>query len=615
MIRILATSFFLLASSLLQAADEAPKLDPRYPFRTDFANPQLPWYQPKMLEFPPHHSDRRISGELVSADFIHRTGQFRMSKTGELVDFTMPPYGAINYLNAEADLRDVPLGTFFLFFLNQDAHGGFTRLATMQDQFTMDMGHSFTYRLDEARLSEGKILTTKHSISKKQDDLGKKELIVTKATRVWKLDKQIKLEDLKPGDDLLFNITGKTATDQGWCTDIWSGTDTHTLTKDNQQAKFNAFTKFRGLPGWIDKTEGKTVTLTLFSGDVVAFKKAWTDDLTKGKETRLCVANDELRTWNPPVDGERGSIVDVQKVPTESYGCSGAQITVTVSNMLEGFRKGRVVRVFCSGWPAKDQFYGESLMGYGFGRMQDQELNEIPAKEYPEQFPFRTEYGNDHLSWYQLKPGQEPPPGAEHVVYGELVKVNDDKRGGQFRTDRTGETVAFTLTESGTAKYLNAEGPLSDIPPGTRCRFHLFEDEKGAFTKASLVSDEYSQLASNFVTWRVSTLKLDTGRVFVERQIPEVKDYNGDMQRPPDIGRTELRVSNDTRVWKGDKQVKLSDLASGDALLINLTGELPGQPSRCTDIWIGEDTHKLVTEQARAKNAKDKSKPKVTKAK
>src|SRR6476660_6745321 len=147
----------------LFAADEV-KVYSRYPFRTDFANANLPWYQPKPLEFPPHHSDRRISGELVSADFIHRTGQFRTSKTGELVDFTMPPYGAVNYLNAEADLRDVPLATFFLFFLNQDPQGGFTRLATMQDQFTMDAGHSFSYRLDEAKLAEGKLLTTKQSL-------------------------------------------------------------------------------------------------------------------------------------------------------------------------------------------------------------------------------------------------------------------------------------------------------------------------------------------------------------------------------------------------------------------------------------------------------------------
>ena len=98
----LCLSFAALCCPALPAADDA--VDPRYPFRTDFANANLPWYQPKPLEFPPHHSDRRISGELVSADFIHRTGQFRMSKTGELVEFTMPPYGAVNYLNAEAGL-------------------------------------------------------------------------------------------------------------------------------------------------------------------------------------------------------------------------------------------------------------------------------------------------------------------------------------------------------------------------------------------------------------------------------------------------------------------------------------------------------------------------------
>src|SRR3954464_12611673 len=172
----------LLASSLL--AEEAPRQDPRYPFRTDFANANLPWYQPRPGEFPPHHSDRRISGELVAADFIHRPGQFRSSKTGELVEFSMPPYGAVNYLNAEADLRDVPLGTFFLFFLNQGKQGGFTRLATMQDQFTMDASHSFTSRLDELRAGEAKLLTTKQSLPKNQPDLGRKELLVKPETRI-----------------------------------------------------------------------------------------------------------------------------------------------------------------------------------------------------------------------------------------------------------------------------------------------------------------------------------------------------------------------------------------------------------------------------------------------
>ena len=593
----------LVLSSSSRAADADSKPDPRYPFRTDFANSDLPWYQPKALEFPPHHSDRRISGELVSADFIHRTGQFRSAKTGELMDFTMPPYGAINYLNAEADLRDVPLGTFFLFFLNQDTNGKFTRLATMQDQFTMDAGHSFSYRLDEVKLGDGKLLTTKRSIPKKIDDLGKKELIVTKETRVWKGDKQVKLEDLKPGDELLYNLTGKTADNAGRCTDIWIGADTHKLTTETHQKKFNDFTVARGVPGWIEKTEGKTVTVTFFSGDTKAFKAAYSELLAVGKETRLCVANDELRTWNPGVDGERGSITEVEKVPTDCYGCSGVRIKTTVSNMLEGFRKGRIVRVFLAGWKAQDQFYGESLMGYGFGRMMDQELVENVAKEYPEQFPFRTDFSNADMSWYQLKAGVKPPPFSEHIVMGELVKADVASRTGQFRMDRTGEVIDFSFIPEGAAKYLNADATLPDIPPGTRCRISLYEDEKGKFTKASLITDEFSHMASNYVTWRVDALRLDEDKIRVAWQLPEVKDYNGDMQRPKDIGHSELRVSDATRVWKGEAQIKLSELAVGDALLFNLTSEQASQPARCTDIWVGEDTHKTVTEQ-RAKAAK-----------
>ncbi len=589
----LAVSFLANTAAPLLAIDE-PKTDPRYPFRTDFANPGLPWYQPKPLEFPPHHSDRRISGELVTTDFIHRTGQFRTSKAGELVDFTMPPYGAVNYLNAEADLRDVPLGTFFLFFLNQDKHGGFTRLATMQDQFTMDAGHSFSYRLDEAKLAEGKLLTTKQSLPKNQPDLGKKELLVKDETRVWKGDQQVKLTDLAAGEQLLFNITGKTADYPGWCTDIWVGAETHKLATEQQRKKFAEFTKRRGLPGWVDKTEGNKFTVTLFSGDTRAFKQTWMEDLVAGRDVKICVANDELRTWNPKVDGERGSIVEVQSVPTESYGCSGVRLVVTVNNMLEGFRKGRTVRIFGQGWNVQDQFYGESLMGYGYGKLLDNDLVELPPKEYPLQFPFRTDYGNEHLPWFQLKTGEAPPPFAEHIVTGELVKVDAAAGAGQFRVDRTGETMDFRLIPEGAVKYLNAKASLEDLPVRTRCRFRLFQDDKGAFTRASLISDEYTAMASNFVTYRIETLNLLEGKLRIAQQMPEVKNYNGDMEKPPDIGRIELRVDADTRVWKDEQQVKLGDLAVGDALLANVTGEQTGAPSRCTDIWIGTETHKLT---------------------
>ncbi|HYR57183.1 MAG TPA: hypothetical protein VEO95_01080, partial [Chthoniobacteraceae bacterium] len=507
------------------------------------------------------------------------------------------PFGSVIFLNAEADLRDVPLGTFFLIFLNQDERGGFTRLATMQDQFTMDAGHGFSYRLDEARLGEGKLLTTKRSIPKNQPDLGKKELLVKDATRVWKGGAQIKLGDLAAGDELLFNLTGKTADSPGWCTDIWVGAETHKLATEQQRKKFADFTKRRGLPGWIDKTEDNKLTVTLFSGDAQNFKKQWMDDFAVGKDIAVAVANDELRTWNPPVDKEKSTLLEIQKTSVDAYGTSGVRLLVTVANMLEGFRRGRIVRVFGSGWPVKDQFYGESLMGYGYGRLQDSELVENAAKEYPAQFPFRTDFGNEQLPWFQVRTGETPPPFSEHRVAGELVKVDAEKRTGQFRADRTGELVDFTLLAAGKARYLNADATLADIPPGTRCRFDLYQDASGAFTQAQLVSDEFSHLASNAVTYRIETIELGEGRLRGAWQLPEVKNYNGDMEQPPDIGRSELLVSPETRVWKGDAQAKLADLAVGDLLLVNVTGELPGQPSRCTDVWVGEATHKLVTER------------------
>lgn len=548
------------------------------------------------LDFPSFGSERLIGGNLVIVDFVLRCGQFR-AETGELMDFTLLPYGSVNYLGSEADLRDVPLGTFLQFFLYRDHSGAFTRAAAIRDTFTTDVSRDVAYRLEAAKLSDGKLLTTAHSRLKDQSSDQKKEPQVKPQTRVWKGEQEGKLEDLQPGDELLFNITAKTKDSEGWCTDIWVGTETHRLAAEKQRKQFAEFTKRRGIAGWIDKTEGNLVTVTLFSGEAPGFKETWMKDFAVGKSGKLCVANDELRTWNPPVDGEGFSITEVRDVPVTGYGSSGVQIVGKVSNMLEGFRRGRVARLFGAGWKAQDQFYGESLMGYGFGRMLNQELVENVAKEYPEQFPFRTDYGNAHLPWFQVKPGHLPPPFAEHLIFGELISADPVTKTGRFRQGQTGETVEFALLPEGSVKFLNAKATLADLPAGTRCRFSMFRDEKGQFTKASLVTDEFTRMASNAITYRIDTLKIAEGGLFVGHQLPEVKDYNGDMQRPPDIGRSQLRVSDTTRVWKGEQQVKLADLAVGDVLLVNLTSGQNDALPVCSDIWVGADTHKLVIER------------------
>lgn len=367
-------------------------------------------------------------------------------------------------------------------------------------------------------------------------------------------------------------------------------TESGEAANEEQRKKFEEFTTRRGVAGWIDRTDGREVTVTLFSAQPEVFEKTYGTKLAKDKGARLCVANDELRTWNPPVDGEGGSIVSVTRVPADRFGCSGCQITVRVPNMLEGFRRGRVVRVFLDGWKTQDQFYGESLMGYGYGRMQNPELIENVAKEYPGQFPFRTDYSNAHLPWFKLKPGDEPPTFSEHVVHGSLV------RPGQFLCEGSGEAVDFSLLDKAKVRHLGRDAKLDDIPAGTRCRFHLYQDASGKFSRATLVSDDFSHRLGIATTLRIDALHLNDRRVEVSWMLPEVKNYNGDMERPQPFGHSLLHVSADTRVWKLDQHAELTDLAVGDLAQINTTAELPDKPATVTDLWIGEDTIKLVSE-------------------
>ena len=431
------------------------------------------------LTFPKLTEATRVHGELVSADFVHRSGQFRSDK-GELIAFTMPPYAIMKHRGAESDLRDVPLGS----------------------------------KMDFLLLPGGRLLTS----------------------------------------------------------------DDHQSPDPAQQNKFRDFTEKRGVAGWVDKTEAKTVTVTLFSGDPTFFEASYGPLLATGKTVKTCVANDELRTWNPGVDGEGGSIQEMKKLPTDRFGHSGYQITVSVSNMLEGFRRGRVVRLFLQGWKVQDQFYGESLMGYGFGRMQNSELLENVAKEYPEQFPFRTDYSNAHLPWYQLQDGVQPPPFAEHLVFGQLVSPT------QFLAEGTGEPVNFTLIDKSTLKHLGNDTSLDKLPLGQRYRFHTFQDAKGRFTRITTISDDFSHQTANFTTARITAIH--DSDLHIEWMLPLVKDYNGDMQRPEPFGRRILLLNEATKFWKGEQALKLADLKVGDELLFNLTAELPGKRSSATEIRL-----------------------------
>ncbi len=407
-------------------------------------------------------------------------------------------------------------------------------------------------------------------------------------------------------------MAGSTADDPGWCAELWVGAETQRLVTAQRQRKFQEFTKTRGLPGWIERTQGNRLEVILFSNDSKSFRESWLGEFEVGKPIRVVVVNDELRAWNPVVDKEIATLVEMQTAPVTGYGSSGVRLVIETKNMLEGFRRGRAVRVLPPTWTLKSPLYGEALWNYGYGFPRNAEIAEITAKEYPTQFPFRTAFGNHHLPWYRLRPKVVPPRFSEHIVKGELVRVNPDGRSGVFLRDRTGEPCEFSLTDEGAFIYENQNKPgdkgmatfkpvpasvrrqgseaiLADLPLGQRYHFHLYQDERGVFTNASFVCDEFSYLMLHVVSYRVLTLPAVDGRLRVARQIPPVANYNSELEQPQDLGQSELRIDPNARVWRGLKPATIADLKVGDAFVVNLTSDQPGRPSRCTELWIIDD--------------------------
>jgi hypothetical protein len=163
-------------------------------------------------------------------------------------------------------------------------------------------------------------------------------------------------------------------------------------------------------------------------------------------------------------------------------------------------------------------------------------------------------------------------------------------------------------------RYHDADASLADIPPGTRCRFLLYQDAKGEFTQASLITDDFSWLAFNQITYRIESLDLANGVFEAARQIPPPFNYNGDKTPVPDLGHAILHVDADTHVWKAGQPAKLSDLAVGDALTINFTGESADTAFRCREIHVGPESQALATEaQAQKHTAEEKSQPSAKK--
>ena len=74
-------------------------------------------------------------------------------------------------------------------------------------------------------------------------------------------------------------------------------------------------------------------------------------DFKKNETVTLCASHKTLRTYWRDHDHKGGTIIDLKNVNDPPMGSSGIQLRIQLKELLEGFRRHRIVRVDLQHWP------------------------------------------------------------------------------------------------------------------------------------------------------------------------------------------------------------------------------------------------------------------------
>lgn len=331
-------------------------------------------------EFPVSGSGTYLSGELVVVDPINRRGGLRLDGDGTggryyggpLHYFAMLPFGMISYHGAPAELRDIPLGTHVHGYFHVPPAGEEATIPPLpKDQQRFEIRHNHAVSLEDdfsfyqhrgrawkvVSLDpvRGKINVTPTG-ENAQDGIRKPSTFdIDSVTRVWKENRLMDLNAVVPDQVVQVNL----AWSQGWqdleftVSDIWLDEESRKAATELQRRRHVRFQRQRWVPGWIDRVEhfdygGGIVTLTLFGG----MDSALYGDLKKTQEKGFGVACSDktLRTWFHRGDKKIGEVLEWKESENPPPGSSGIQIRLKFTELLDGYRAGRVVRVKCHDW-------------------------------------------------------------------------------------------------------------------------------------------------------------------------------------------------------------------------------------------------------------------------
>jgi hypothetical protein len=278
----------------------------------------------------------------------------------------------ISYNGAPAELRDVPIGTHLHGYFYKPPIGEESTIPPLpkeMEQFQLKHNHavsleddfSFYQRRGQAwkvvsiDSAKGKINVAPTGKMAKDGINTAYTFDIDDTTRIWKGRKLVDLADVAPEQVVQFNLGWS----PGWrdkeftVAEIWLDEESRKFATELQTRRHVRYQKQRWLPSWIDHVEdndfgGGTVTLTLFGGmdpSLYAELKA-----TQDKGFGVAAAEKSLRTWFHRADKKIGQVLEWKETENPPPGSSGIQIRLKFTELLEGYRPGRCVRVKCHDW-------------------------------------------------------------------------------------------------------------------------------------------------------------------------------------------------------------------------------------------------------------------------
>ena len=342
-------------------------------------------------EFPPRDGGATyIAGELTFVDHVNRVGTLRPDRTDSQpkafqdlpLHFVMLPYGSIRYHGAQAELRDIPIGTHLhgWFYLGPDGlqeakppgyprkpkqsdKSSFNRVFSFEDDFSFYQGQGAAWKIrsidkEQQTLSAERVNRVR---SETQQGMvrgltGLQTFPFDSATRVWKGRQIATLDDdyLKPGQEVQLNLTWATLFGPGRCIDIWLDEESREVAAEVQRQRHIKFHHRRGVAARVDHVEheeaegrgnaGGTITMTIYGG----VDQELIDSFKEKSSLTIYTAEPSLRSYEG--DGKIAAKTEIIRTKNPPPGSSGVQLRVYAYELLEGFRPGRTVRLYASGW-------------------------------------------------------------------------------------------------------------------------------------------------------------------------------------------------------------------------------------------------------------------------